>query len=567
MTCRPGNIKRTGAAFRIGLILIIINFIVFSVAASGQEIPAPYYNKNKIYRAYGEHNDTGLVFFSEVDLLFDTGFYTENSLSHTMLVNRTFNIDVLRCNNYVLSLFVDEERSFRSQRSGRFSPLMIHYNMDYANIRREYRRGSLSYFVDHQCTNIINQNDIGQRELRYYGMGFKWETHGMRAGHKNDNIVFSKPGRLIFLYNFEYTVLVSQCLANGYAKRFKNNMFIKSAFRYDALRVFNVIPYLECEATAIVDERYQRVRFNRTAETGLRMHFRGADFTPFFSYVYKNDAEVYNGPQLDAYLAGFRLEALLYSYEPGTEKTDSTGSGSFEILPEIRFLCQYAKLLFNKNLNYNHKINFEADVVKAGQLYLFFSSGLLHNSPGHGGLWPYYLDSTIGGGVWYLLEDACIVIRPYYFYRSFDDGNHYRGYRERYHIAGLEVKSRNMHLGYINCDIDPAEKTDMRRLNRFGWSISGGRVVRDLNYPYDWDLSLRLQWDILIYHGNIPYLALQAGSLHGEKSVREFGTEIGTHFYKAPALFLFFQHIYRSREDPDNNLYRNQYLLGVRVEL
>ncbi len=565
MTGMPGNKKTIRVIFRIFQVIFLIQLFIFSRPASGEDLPSQDGSQKTVPGLYGERNDAGLVFFSEVALLYDTGFYSSNILSHTMITNRTFNIDVLRYNNYVLALFVDEERSYRAQASGKFTPLMIHYNMYYADIRREYRSGAFSYFIDHQCTNIVNQYEIGPRELRYYGVGFKWETHGMRVGHKNDNIVFSRPGRAVFLNNLEYTALVSQCLANGYKKRFKNNMFIRGAFRYDAFRVYNIIPYLECDATAIVDERYQRVRFNRSAETGLRIHFQGADFTPFFGYVYKNDAEIYNGPKLDAYLAGFRLEALLYSYEPQAEKTGE--AGNFEILPEIRFLCQYAKQLFNEDLNYNHKINFEADVVKAGSLYLYFSAGLLHNSPGNGGLWPYYLDTTTGGGFWYLLENANIIIKPYYNYRSFDDGNHYRGYMERYHIAGMVIESRNMQLGHVNHGIEPGETKDMRWLNRLGWSVSGGRVVRDLNYPYTWDLSLRLQYEIMILHGNVPYLSLQIGSLRGEKSVWEYTTEAGTHFYKAPALFVFFQHIYRTREELDNNLYRNMYLFGVRVEL
>jgi hypothetical protein len=124
-----------------------------------------------------------------------------------------------------------------------------------------------------------------------------------------------------------------------------------------------------------------------------------------------------------------------------------------------------------------------------------------------------------------------------------------------------------MDTGYINHGIDFTENKKIRWLNRFGWAVSGGRILKDQNYPYDMDLSLRLQWDILKYHITVPYTALQAKTLHGEKSMWEYCSETGVRLNDEPPFIIFFQYFYRTHEDLDNNLYRNQYIFGVRIEI
>jgi hypothetical protein len=276
-------------------------------------------------------------------------------------------------------------------------------------------------------------------------------------------------------------------------------------------------------------------------EAGLRVRLEKADITPFVGYTYKNDAETYNGPSLDAFLAGFRMEAMLYDCKSKAETETAVYNGKLDFFPDIHFFCQYAKYLFNDDINFNHILLVEADLLRIEQLFLFINTGLFHNSPGRGGMWPYFMDTTYGGGVGYLFEDSDIVLETYYKYRSFDDGNHYRGYRQIYQAAGLEIKSRNMDTGYINHGIDFTENKKIRWLNRFGWAVSGGRILKDQNYPYDMDLSLRLQW--------------------------EYCSETGVRLNDEPPFIIFFQYFYRTHEDLDNNLYRNQYIFGVRIEI
>ena len=297
------------------------------------------------------------------------------------------------------------------------------------------------------------------------------------------------------------------------------------------------------------------------------MRLEKADITPFAGYTYKNDPEVYNGPSLDAFSAGLRMEAMLYDYKSEAETGKDVSNSRIDFFSDVRFFCQYAKYLFNDDINFKNILLVEADILRIEQLSLFINTGLLHNSPGRGGLWPYFMDTTYGGGIGYFFEDSDIVLETYYKYRSFDDGNHYRGCRQRYHTAGLEIKSRNMDFGYINHRIDFKENARMRWLNRFGWAISGGRILKDQNYPYDTDLFLRLQWDILRYRIMVPYTALQAGTLRGEKTMWEYCSETGVRLNDDPPFILFLQYFRRTREDLYNELYRNQYLFGVRMEI
>lgn len=510
--------------------------------------------------------EEGFVFMPSLSFLIDAGIYSGNDLSHTMLTNRTFSLDILRYNNIVLSMFVDEERTYRETEESNLDPWIIHYNMDYGNIRWEFKDGaSISYFVDHQCNNIMNREDIGPRELRYYGMGFKWESPGMRPGHKNDGVVFNKASSFSFLSKLDYMFLISYCLANGYTERFRYDMLIRGGLRYDALRIYNLIPYIEGAATAIIDEDYGRARFDRSFETGIRAHLSSGDLTPFIGYIHKKDAEIYNGTTLRGWLMGLRFESMLYDYSTQEEKEIEPVAAAF--IPEIHLLVQYSKFLFNDDLNFSHRLDVRADLVRIDDIFIFADNGLLHNSPGRGGLWPYYLDTRTGGGMGYLLNKHNLIFESFYEYVRFDDGNHSRGYRQRFQTAGLRIMSRNMKPGYINYGIDFSKDWGVEWLNRVGWILSASSVIRDLNYPYSSRFLARAQWDILRYGIIIPYLALQAAGFEGDGSLWEYSAESGARIYDRLPLLLFFQYYYRTEEDINNNLYRHQFMFGIRAEV
>lgn len=166
MIGRLGNIKKMHDIFRCCFFFITIQFIFFGRPAFSGEIPVLNNDINNRAEA-PVSGDTGLIFFSEVSVLADTGSYSANSLSYTMFTSRAFSFDIIRYNKFVFSFSVDEERTFRATKTSRLDPWLIHYNMDYGSLRWEFKSGTLSYFIDHQCSNIINQLDIGPRELRY----------------------------------------------------------------------------------------------------------------------------------------------------------------------------------------------------------------------------------------------------------------------------------------------------------------------------------------------------------------------------------------------------------------
>ncbi len=543
--------------FPVSLVIFLFISTAYCRELSGNINETPLSNKKFDY--------SKLYFIPEMALLLDGRLYSNNSLSHQMITHRTFSIDILRYENIVFGTNVDETRTFKERNSRSFDPWIIHYEMDYLSLRWEFKDSYLGYFIDHLCNNIFNIDEIALYELRWYGMGFKWESHGMRLGNKNREIQFNKPGNFHFLNIFNYMTSLNLNLANGYTAKFRYNMFIKGALRYDAFLLCNVIPYLKFFTKALIDKCYSRVRFDREFEAGLRIHLSDIDITPFVCYIYKHDAEIYNGLTLKAWSSGFRLETMLYNEISETEKEGSTED--FKLFPEIHFWGQYAKFLFHKNLNFNHKLLTEITLFKSGNFSTFVNTGLLHNSPGSGGLWPYFLDTMVESGFDFLISNIYTVIEPFYMYRRFDDGNHYRGYRQHYQLAGVNIKSRNLKIGYINHGIDFDDQPGFKWLNRFGWHFSACKIIEQKNYDYNWEVYLKLLWDVIQYKTVIPFVSLSGRLLHGKKPLYEYSSETGVRLNDLPVMILFFQYINRSRSDKDNRFYRHQFLAGLRCEV
>ena len=177
------------------------------------------------------------------------------------------------------------------------------------------------------------------------------------------------------------------------------------------------------------------------------------------------------------------------------------------------------------------------------------------------------MDNSTESGLTYLLNSYDILIEPFYHYSRLDDGNHHRGYRQRYHLAGLRIKSRNMKTGYIDHGIDFNESGSIKWLNRFGWMISAGRTVREKNHEFNWDSSIKVRWDIMLYKMNVPYMAFQTRLLRGEERSWEFCPEIGIRLNHDPAIIFFNKYSYRAHKDMVNGMDHHQFLIGLRFEI
>ncbi len=538
--------------------LLILSIILYLFSPSyGEEIIAEGPAENKT----ASRSDGRLVFFPELAIMLDGGLYLDNDFNYAAVTRRAFTIDILRYKNVVFSTGLNEVLTYREMGGVKYDPWLIHYDMDYFSLRWELKYFSAVYFMDHLCTNIINQEDVGLRELRWYGTGVRIETEGMRPGHRNAGGL-TADGAFAFLNRLNYMLAAVYPLSNGANNRFRYDFLLKGILRYDVVRLYNLAPYIEGSFWGIIDKDYSRIRYDRSAEAGVRYRYYNIDMTPYISYTYKNDVEIYKGPGMNYYLIGFRLESVLYDYY----KSENIADDMNPVLPEIHFAGQYAQYLPNDYRNVNHKLIIDIELFKINNFSVFAANGLRHDSTGVGGLYPRYMDVYGEAGARYCFDAADILIEPNYRYARLDDSNNFRGYRQRFETAGLRVKNLKMRTGYVN---DGISFTDSRfqLLNKFGWQASANRFVRDYNYPYDWHFSLKLQWDILRKYLFIPYAGAEARCLKGTAAVWEFTSETGIRLWDRPQTIIFFEYVYRTKSDPANGIARNQSMLGLRIEL
>ncbi|MCU0821331.1 MAG: hypothetical protein MUC95_02515 [Spirochaetes bacterium] len=532
------------------MLLIIIILLLFVKLSPGEE-------NNAVGDVRGRDR---LLFLPEVALLLDGASYLDNDLKYTAVTRRALTIDIIRYNNIVFATGINEVLTYREMGDVKYDPWLIHYDMDYFSIRWEFGRTSLIYFMDHLCTNIINQERVGLRELRWYGTGIRLETEGMRPGHMD--ISAGNGGTFIFINNFNYMLAAVYPLSNGAKKRFRYDLLLKGALRYDIARIYNLTPYLEGSFWGIIDEDYSRIRYDRTAEAGIRIGYYDIDMMPYVSYTHKNDTEIYNGPAMEYYLIGFRMESVIFDFY----KSDSGAGDIHTFLPEIHFLGQYAKYLANDNRNINHKFNVDIDIFRFDKFSVFTANSLRHDSTGKGGLFPRYMDVYGEAGARYMVDVVDLLIEPNYKYERFDDGNKFRGYRQRFETAGLRLGNRKMRMGYIN-DAISFNNTDFQWLFKFGWQISANRTICGVFYPYDWDLSAKIQWDIIRKYLFIPYAAAQARCLIGRSTAWAYTADTGIRLYDFPQTVIFHEYVCRTDSDPENGISNRQSMFGLRVEL
>ena len=152
-------------------------------------------------------------FLPSAVLLVDGEFYAENDAGYTMILHRVISVDVLRYRSIVFSFSVDEGIRYKDSDSNYLYPYLIHNQMDFVNLRWELPQGSLSWFIDHSCNNNINEDVTGSMRVRWYGTGLRWETHGMRLGHRNNGITFEKTEHFEILNNINYGLTAAKSLS------------------------------------------------------------------------------------------------------------------------------------------------------------------------------------------------------------------------------------------------------------------------------------------------------------------------------------------------------------------
>ena len=498
---------------------------------------------------------SGFHFLPAAGLLAEGAAYSGSDAGFTGLHRKTLDLHVVNYGRFDCTFLLTEDTLTTDRYSTRYYPYRIKYIMDYFYLSWRMAGTTLGVMMDHICYNVIDKTgDTDPEQLRWYGVGIKWESLGMKTGMKDHASLFGALGSFTVLNRLHHMLYAGASL---HTERFRYEYIVRGILRYDAPVLAGLVPYLEGSFQVLADDR---LRADRSVETGARFRLAGVHITPFLNWSYRHDALLYEGSSDSAWLFGLRMESLLGNVEPPGDAGERHGAASW---PELHFSGGYGRHADSGRLGFLTELGVSLDLVRVKKAALFLSSDLIHSSKAQGNaLYPRYLEYAFQAGADCFILDDIFAGMLYELGRR-HDGNDYRGVTERYHLAGMMIASRGMRRGSADHASGPGPDVF---LNRLEWRIFAGRVFDGSHYPYDWDLRAAARWDMARLFGAVPYVSPDFRLLTGREEGREYGLESGLRFSAGIALMLY--HRYERIVDIEvaGGAAEKHHLVGFRVE-
>jgi hypothetical protein len=502
-----------------------------------------------------------IIILPSAGLSLQGGYFFNNDPGYQAIVNKTIDILLVKYRRINASFLVSEDTIFCDNGGREFYPYKIKYTMDYINLSWDFGYSYLGVVIDHICYNLIDQmRETKPYELRWYGIGVKWESYGMKLGKKNsgmvspDGIFSSFPVSLNFMFYFGRSL---------YTEQFNYNYISRGAMRLDFLMFCPIVPYLEVSAQALIDKM---VRVDPSAEAGVRIRCGSADIIPYVRYQYKHDSELYGDPVRSYWTAGIGFETLLGEGQWGTSENIVRNRLSMDFM-EMHLKGAYTKFYGSGYNGYRSDIDLFIDIVRIHDFSVICNNRMYHDSKADANaLFPRYITYTFQGGVEYRLQSFW-VLQGIYQHERRHDGNTYRGHEENYHLAGVSVKTIGLKPGYCNVRISDRNVRNIRTVNTLDAAVGAGRIVDDLNYPYRWDLRGQMRWDIYQVWNAVHYLGADMRLLLGEFDEREYGVETGFRFLFGITATLYYR--YEKQVDIDfvGGAEEFHHMIGMRIEI
>ena len=495
-------------------------------------------------------------FLRGAGLLVEGAVISGSESGFTGLHRKTLDLHVFRAGRIDGTFLVTEDTLTTDRYSTRFYPYRIKYVMDYFYLSWRFSGSTLGLLMDHICYNVLDMpGDTDPEQLRWYGIGFKWESIGMKTGMKNFGITAGAPGSFLAPERLHYSLYAGASL---HTERFKYHSILRGSLRYDSIPLGMAVPYVEGTLQALADDRW---RFDGGGEFGARFRAERVDIIPYVNYSYRHDALVYRGRSDGSWMFGLRMESLLGDsarpYGPGAPAVAVD-------FPELHFSGGYGRYLSGGALGFLTELGASADFVRYRGVTLYLSSDLAHDSKAEGNaLYPRYVRYGFLCGVDAALWPGLYAGASAEHLRR-HDGNTYRGYTETYNLAGITLFSPGMRLG--NANYASGTGTSHRFLNTLEWRIYAGRVFGAHHWPRDWEAAAKVRWDIARVFRTVPYFSPDIRIQRGESGEREYGVETGVRFGTGIALSLY--HRWERAADIDaagGNSVRH-HLIGFRVE-
>jgi len=546
-----------GTACRLILCCTILCFLHFSVYVFGE-----HNSTESDGAAHNAGNYTeNLTVLPAAGISLRGGYYFNNNPGYRALLHKTVDLHLLRYKSLFASFLVSEDTLFRDHGERTMYPYKIKYIMDYINLSWDFGRSYLGVVVDHICYNLIDQvQDTDPYELRWYGIGIKWESHGMKTGLKNSGFHFNDGLFRNFPFALNFMGYYGRSL---YTERFEYTYISRGALRIDFLMLRPFVLYAETNVQALIDDR---IRFDPSGELGLRVRCGNADIIPYVRYLYQHDSELFNDAPRSYWMAGLGFETLLGTGKWGTPEIRGEALPAPGVM-EMHFSGAYTKFYGSMYNGYRSDIALYIDIVRINNLSVVCNNRMYHDSKAAANaLFPRYITYTFQGGLEYRVQPLW-VLQGMYQHERRHDGNTYRGHEENYHLAGVSVKTIGMKPGYGTIRIARSSLRGMHAVNTFDAGVSAGRILGDMNYPYRWDLRGQVRWDTFQAWNAVHYLGGDVHLLLGEDNEREYGVETGFRFLFGVSATLYYRYEKQVNIDFVSGAEELHHMAGVKIEI
>jgi hypothetical protein len=511
----------------------------------------------------GKDIPEGFQLLPRVGISTEYGGFIVNQENYTSMLRRRLEVDVLQYRRHIFYIDFDEKTFFGIPGNGWEFNLMK-YDVNLAGYRYDFGDFYLGLFIHHQCNNPIHTKDyhtlIDRERANIYMAGLEFLTKNMRIGMKDRGINFDSPDDYEFLGRFAGGLWLSKVFTR---ENINLNWDLKAQLRYDILRYWRLVPYVEIGGELLVGNI---TRLAPAAEVGVRYHINKVDFTPFFRWSRDQEALSID-PSTPAYIAkntlyaGARLEVLLDSETFGPS---ANGQG-LQLFPEIHGNANYALFLNNPNFTGHGSMELDFEALRWKHWTIFLYTDMNFNSrkedfkPDKVNYWMDY-------GLTYAW-DRYFVEGYVKNHRRVDD-NIFRGTTERSNQAGLRAGTKGMKPGHYNDGISFKGPDTFQWLNNWNAQASVGHYFNNRDWQYLWNLAAKVRWDMLRWYFVIPYIQGDVNWLAGGGSTgdaTEYAVEPGLRFHGVLDLAVY----YRFQHQQNVLLFKgpseNQNMVGVRV--
>jgi hypothetical protein len=499
--------------------------------------------------------DTWMLFPS-VRLALDPMYFFSNDSDYSGIFTSAAEIDFLQYRYFIASFSVNQKLYFSNEKSIKFNFQQIRYDIEFINLRREFIPGSLSFFIDHRCSNYINIDAAMEMRTRWYGGGIRWETHGMTTGEKGKR----KGVKLFSSDNYINYSLAARIPI--YTEYYPADWTADFSLTYDCYPADFISAYLSAAAEYFDSKEYS---WNRSIEGGLRISAGPAEITPYLKYNYATDSTSGIPGDKKSFGTGIRAESVLYSTEEsaGTEKNTQPGGVFF---PEIHFTGSYGYFCGDDKRNFRTDGLFTLDLLKYGSSSIFINASLTHSSPKEQlGMYPAYIDSYYEGGLSYNIVSR-ILIEPFYRYTEYDEGNIVKTGPCSYELAAMRIRTFGMKPGFADSGIISDSANGLKIISNFEAEISGGYVTETDGIDTEWTTESYVRWDIFGYNSTVLYLMIGEKSTAGDDFSWTFITECGVWTGNDLLAMLFYRNGLNDKKNPSRDISKIYHLIGVKFD-